>query len=214
MRRLPRSHVKTSRAAGSARALILSGIVVAAAVAAPARALEFAPKLHVLTSGGLIKNLQNDKTTPIVGGFFVSGQIQILSWAAAGLGYKADFDLTNGVLPLKGFDVFGKFSLLGLGSQHRDGYEGIFERGRRDRLHLYVKGNFATREYYLSMDGISDFEEGSIGAVDVGVGLDFSLSRHVELNLEFLQGLLSFSSKPESIRLRTSLLSMGLGYVF
>ncbi len=176
-------------------------------------ALEMSPKMHLKTGTGLLVNSVGGNSSPLIGGFIVSGQLSLTPWLAAGVGYRADFDVANRMTPLKGFDVFGKLSFWGLNSRRLESSERVL-RDYRDRIHAYAIGSFENRSFQLRSDLTGGFLEGVSNGVAFGVGLEYALSDHFELTAEVLQTVLSFSDQPDRIRLMTSSLLLGLGYVF
>jgi hypothetical protein len=147
-----------------------------------------------------------------VGGFNVGAMIPISQWLQFGVGYKVDFDPSNGVIPFRGFDVMGRGYFLGLGGRNRL-VSSVGNLTRRSPWAAYVLGELSQRHYnFQSINEV--LLEGDVGSVNLGLGVDRRLSASYALNLEVSYGVLSFSSDPANVDLLLMSFGAGLSYQF
>jgi hypothetical protein len=186
------------------------------------RAFENAPKILVRTGGGILANTAEGQSssTAIAGGLNVVGEYYLTHWLSAGVGYRADFDLTNSTTPLRGFDVHGRLYFWGDGTNRKISDPDQGTRYYRDLLAAYVIGEFSSRQYFFqsvdatAANGVGEDLSGNASGINFGAGVDYALSKEFELNVEGTVTVLSFSSDPTNVKLTTTLFVAGLGYMF
>ena len=127
--------------------------------------------------------------------------------------YHADFDPTLGLVPIQGLLVQGRFYFVGTGSHQELGAgSGGEYRKFHSTFAFYGLGEFTRGSYNLTVTG--GLQTGSFALVNFGMGADYRLSRHFELNAEVSQTALGLSSDPTTLRLSLRVLTFGLGYIF
>lgn len=208
-----------------ARASRFALLAAAALGALAARAeggsfLQNSPKLILRTSGGFFRNTGGEQslTATSFGGFNVGFNYYLTPRLAAGLAYKADFDLARATLPFKGFDVSGRWYPFGQGTYtvRRLGDSVLEYHPVRA---YYISAAFSERTYFLapSSGATTDTEavkEGGFAAVNIGLGIDIRASRHFEYNVEVTQTAMSFASTDSTVKISSTLLYFGMNYVW
>lgn len=177
-------------------------------------ALELPPKSYIRTSMANLENVQsNGGSITNVGGINIVVEFFLRSWLSMSVGYRADFDVINGVVPLKGFDMSGRVYYLGTGTR-KSFSEGAIQRSYKSRWAAYALGEFSQRSYLLPSTVPGEVLDGNLGIVSFGSGVEYALNQYFLLNVEYSLGVLSFSSRPDQVRLKTSNVLLGLGYLF
>ena len=180
-----------------------------------AHALEYAPKLTLRTGAGILNNDGADRgSSATTGGINLVFTYFLTSRLTTGAGYKADFDLVQGSIPLRGFDVSGRYYFWGDGTRVLRS-AGTFTRETQDLFLMYFGGDFSQRSYFFpaSTADATDLT-GSFGATNATLGADIPFSRHFEWNLEVVYSVLTFAATDSQVKIRSTLLQAGLNYVW
>lgn len=173
-------------------------------------AMTLAPKTGIRTGGTLISNSVSGRSTTSIGGFEILGHVFLSPKIAAGLGYKADFDLGAQVVPLKGFEIQGRYYFLGSGTR-LSSVGSRFERTSRSLWNAYASGTLYVAKYFVNV--VNNPLEGDANLILGGIGIEYALSQNFELVAELQTSILSFSSDPETVRFVTRALSFGVSYL-
>jgi hypothetical protein len=176
-------------------------------------ALDLAPKSSIRSGSTLIKNTVSGLSTLSLGGFEVLGHVFLTPKLAMGLGYKAEFDLSNQVVPLKGFEIQGRYYWWGQGTRTRD-QAALFSRSSRSQWSAYAAATLFAASYYIATGAGVDPLEGDANMILGAVGIDYALSSSLDLNIEAVMSTLSFSSDPDTVRFSTMGAAAGLTYIF
>lgn len=181
------------------------------------------PKLMLRTSTGYFRNRVENTTTdtvkvlkaPTFGGVNLGFWYYLTPRLAAGLGYKADFDLVRSSLPFRGFDLSGRFYPFGPGTLVRKAFESNILEFHSDWA-SYIVGDFAQRGYLLVPEGAAeaDVMRGSFAAVNFGLGLEVKMSRHFEANAEVVTSLFKLAASDPNVRIGSTLFNFGINYVW
>ncbi len=175
-------------------------------------------KVFVRTSSGIISNVGTITGSgfsyggaSIGGAFFVTEQISL------GIAYKVETNFSS--VPLKGFDLFGRYYFLGSGTvvTTRDSFGNRSVRQRS--WSPYIGGEYSNRDFYVEGDPEAVNVEdravaGTLSSVNVSAGLDYRISRHWEFTAEFNMTLLPFAGSDPRVKIRWMLGSFGANYVF
>lgn len=194
-------------------ALIAASLSIALGCYEAKASLSLAPKSSVRSGSTLIKNTVSGLSTLSLGGFEVLGHVFLTPNLAMGLGYKAEFDLSNQVVPLKGFEIQGRYYWWGQGTRVRD-EAALFSRSSRSQWSAYAAATLFAASYYIATGEGVDPLEGDSNMILGAVGVDYALSNSLDLNLEGVMSTLSFSSDPETVRFSAMGVAAGLTYIF
>ena len=197
------------------RSLVLASVLMGSTFLRTNASAEMAaaPKMFVRSRVGYATNQTNHKKNPVLGGFGVLAHMFLWPWLSTGVGYHADFDPTLGLVPIQGLLVQGRFYFYGTGSHQELGAgSGGEYRKFHSTFALYGLGEFTRGSYNLTVSG--GLQAGNFALVNFGLGADYRLSRHLELNTEISQTALGLSSDPTTLRLSLRVLTFGLGYIF
>lgn len=178
----------------------------------------YSPKIVLRTGMGLLSNVgTTGGSAATTGGFNLQYQHFLNSWLSVGAGYMAQFDLKNGGVPVSGLELLGRAYLWKQGtvSLHsadwgQTTYQSLWAP--------YISVLFGKRQFYLgpdyqSVDPVKQMS-GEYSVLNVGIGIDYRLNRHLELNAEYTMSALAFSSTDSRVRIQENLLWMGLNYAF
>jgi hypothetical protein len=151
------------------------------------------------------------------GGFDIQYVHYLNSRLAAGFGYSAQFDLTAGGVPVAGYEILGRYYFWHDGTQVTD-TQGWGQASKQSLWSLYLMSMYGMRKYYLGQDLQSSDPTaqitGDYSVINLGVGLDYRLSRHFEFNIEINNSLYAFASSDSRVRISETNLLTGLSYVF
>lgn len=178
-------------------------------------ALDYAPKLSLRTGAGLLKNEgANRGSSATTGGINLLFTYFLTSRLTTGVGFKADFDLAHGSIPLRGFDLSGRYYFWGEGTRVLHSTR-FFSHEMQDRASFYFGGDFSQRSYFFpGATAESDDLSGSFGAANATLGSDIPLSRHFEWNIEVVYSILTFAATDSQVKIKSTLLQTGLNYVW
>lgn len=175
-------------------------------------------KLFLRMSGGIISNVGTITGSGFsYGGVNVGLAFFIMEQLGIGAAYKIESNLVS--VPLRGFDLFGRYYFLGPGTvvtlQDSLGNRSEFQRSWTP----YFGAEYSNRSFYIEGDPTAtDLQDraatGNLSAMNVSLGMDYRLSRHWEFNAEFNMTLLSFSGSDPRVKIRWMLTSLGANYVF
>jgi len=190
-------------------------VAIGCTLVAAAHALEYAPKLSLRTGGGILRNDGADRgSSATTGGLNLVFTYFLTSRLSTGVGYKADFDLAQGSIPLRGFDLSGRYYFWGNGTRVLRS-AGAFTHETQDLFLMYFGGDFSQRSYFFPA-GSPDTSDltGGFGAANATLGADVPLSRHFEWNLELVYSVLTFAATDSQVKIRSTLVQTGLNYVW
>jgi len=134
---------------------------------------------------------------------------------ALGCGYRSSFDFGKGTVPLSGWFGVGRGYVWGQGTRSTiDASRMVMER--HDRIAIYTGLELGQTSYYLGSNAavVTNNPNGSYLNVNALLGMEITLSDHIELNLEGGVTALTLSSSDERYRVRGVTLSAGISYLF
>lgn len=174
----------------------------------------YAPKLYFRTGFGTLTNAGELKgTVSSVGSVNVAAQKFLSPSVSLGLSYQADLDVTSGTMPLRGFDLTGRWFWRGIGTRVRNGVSSQ-SYGFLPVWAPYSYFAIQQRSYFFkSMDTSASSTEtlnGSYAAFGIGAGVDRQLGDGMGLNVELGWSPISFSQSDERIAFRTVSILFGI----
>ncbi len=178
----------------------------------------YSPKVGVRFSSGMLVNKGPvGGSTFTYGGMNVFLQYYLTSSFSAGIGYKMEFDYASGTIPLRGLDFSSRYYVWGKGTNviRKSGVE--FSQVR-DRLALYMGMGISQRDFYAYNPNAKDDDEknivGTYGGISLNPGIDFYISRHLELNIEGDVGVFTFAESNFRYRILPYLVYVGVSFVY
>jgi len=188
------------------------------ALAGPEAKRTLAHKVFVRTSSGIISNVGTITGSGFTfGGASVGFAFAVTEQISLGVAYKVETNFSS--VPLKGFDLFGRYYFLGSGTvvttQDSFGNRSVRQRSWSP----YIGGEYSNRDFYVEGDPEAVNAEdravaGTLSAVNVSAGIDYRISRHWEFTAEFNMTLLPFAGSDPRVKIRWMLGSFGANYVF
>lgn len=179
---------------------------------------EYSSKLVLRTGFGMFQNAGTyGGSTAGVGGFDLQYHYFLNSYLSVGFGYGAQFDLNNGGVPLRGYEIVGRVYFLNEGTHTKRVSDwGVVESG--SQWAPYILGQYSIRDFYLGPDVQSTDAtkslSGEYSSINLGAGMDYSLNRHFGFNAEISSSMFAFSSSDARVRISETIIWMGLNYVF
>jgi len=175
-------------------------------------------KIYARMSGGIISNAGTlSGSTITYGGVNLGGAFYLRETLALGAAYKIESNFSR--VPLKGWDLWGRYYYLGAGTAVTVS-DGIGDHLLRHRTwNPYAGLEFSSRDYVLILDATATDPQdqsltGSTSAANMILGLDYRLSRHWEANAEISYTLLPFGGSDTRVKIKWMLVSFGVNYVF
>jgi opacity protein-like surface antigen len=175
-------------------------------------------KFFMRGSAGTINNVGTvTGSTVTYGGSNLGIALFYLEQVSFGFSYKVETTFSS--IPLRGFDVFGRYYYLGPGTKvvNTDSLNNKFVSHRT--WNPYLGGEFSNREFSFELDPTATNAEdrsvsGNISAMNFLAGLDYRLSRNWEINLELSYTLFPLGGNDPRFKIKWMLLSWGVNYVF
>jgi hypothetical protein len=178
---------------------------------------ERSSKLTVRVSNGLLSNSGSQGGSDFsLGGLNLAYSYFITGKVAVGLGYRADFDFSSGILPLSGIDLPIRYYFGRRGTMVTERTPEITSTFR-PLTSFYAGGQVSRQEYFLgqsSADANGVTVTGTFASIDALAGIDYAISRSFELNAEISSGLFTFAASDPAFRIRATLLKLGISFVF
>jgi hypothetical protein len=151
------------------------------------------------------------------GGFDLQYIVFLNSYLAAGIGYGAQFDLQAGGVPVAGMELVGRYYFWKEGTQVSY-QEKWGELSLHNSWTPYAMTMYSQRKFYLGNDYESTDTTKSLAGeysiINVGIGLDYRLSRRFEFNAEFSTSAYAFVATDPRVKINETALLFGVNYVF
>jgi hypothetical protein len=175
-------------------------------------------KVFARMSAGIISNVGTVTGSSFsYGGANFGAVFFITERLAAGVSYKVETNFSS--VPLKGFDLFGRYYFLGSGTvvTTRDAFGNLSVRQRG--WSPYLGAEYSSRDFYVEGDPTAVNAEdravsGSLSSVNVSLGVDYRLSRRWEFTVEGNMTLLPFAGSDPRVKIKWMLACFGVNYVF
>lgn len=178
----------------------------------------YSAKVFVRLSSGIISNVGTSSgSTFNFGGVNLGVAYFFTDTLALGAAYKAETSF--GAVPLKGFDLFGRYYFLGPGTavstRDSDGSRIV----RQAPWAAYGGLEFSQRSFDFELDPEAVLAEdrsisGNISAGNIMAGFEYRLSRNWEANAELSYTLFPFGGNDPRVKIKWMLVSLGATYVF
>ena len=185
--------------------------------AASAEALLLSPKIGVRTSAGILQNAGTGGagSTFAIGGLDFCYLHFLTPTLALAPGYHLELNYGSGTTPLYGPNFGTRWYLKGQGTATKVSRESTSSE-RLDQFTYYLGANLSQRSFYTGshVTAITDLVTGSYFGLGAIAGTDFTLSRHLQLNLEVIYGVLTFASSDDRIKLKEIQGQIGILYVW
>ncbi|KYG61426.1 hypothetical protein AZI86_17075 [Bdellovibrio bacteriovorus] len=132
-------------------------------------------------------------------------------------GYMAEFDVTNGSMPVSGMEIGSRYYFYNTGTTTTEKSDWGVSR-QRSLWNAYFALVYGKRDFYLGPDYQSNDAtstlKGEYAVMNLGAGIDYYLNYRYDLNIELSTSALSFASSDARVNLSETFLRIGIGYVF
>lgn len=182
-------------------------------------AANLAPKIFGKSSSGIISNVGTVSGSGFsFGGVHIGGLYYIMEHVALGLGYKVESDLRS--IPLKGFDIIGRYYYLSPGSTLRNKQKSGDSFARHEQWNPYAGLSFSNRSFNVELGPEASAEagetsvNGSISAFNFLTGLDYRIAYQWELTTEFEYTIIAFGGSDPRVKMKWMMFNIGLNFLF
>lgn len=176
------------------------------------------PKVTLRTGTGSFVNVgEQAGSTSGGGGLNVQYLHYLTPYITIGAGYSAQFDLSEGGVPISGYELLGRYYFKGEGTHimTKDSWGSL---DVQSAWAPYVLALYGLRHYYLGLDydttDPTKQMEGEYSILNLGGGADYRLNRKFELNAELQYSLFAFTSTDSRVKIKEMVLWFGVNYVF
>ena len=167
------------------------------------------------TFGLLVNSGTNGGSSLTQGGIILKALFEPAPDFAMGPVFGGEFDYINSNVLLSYLGVQTRWYLLGNGFP-RDSRHPWLNSERLSRFAWSVGADFLASTFFLGSNQSETTQSltGNYQVLNACTGLDLRLSRHLEVNLDFSAGLLTFSASDDRIRIQGYIGSLGLSYLW